>query len=104
VIRYSWYALNTLGVVPAAHTWLRFTTFLPLYPLGVFGEMAVMRAALPAAAGTMVLGALPIESFTYYVVYPLWLSGLALLYTHMLSQRTKVLAKARAQAGKNKDA
>eukprot|EP00962_Isochrysis_galbana_P012846 scaffold3644_cov107-Isochrysis_galbana.AAC.7 len=66
--------------------------------------MAVMHAALPAAAGTLVLGAVPIDTVTYYMVYPLWLSGLALLYTHMLSQRTKVLAKARAQAGKNKDA
>jgi len=43
------------------------------------------------------------SSLVYGVVFPMWLAGLALLYTHMLTQRKKVLAKARS-TGKNKDA
>eukprot|EP00967_Tisochrysis_lutea_P052187 scaffold64632_cov31-Tisochrysis_lutea.AAC.6 len=65
--------------------------------------MATMHVALPSAAGTLVLG-LPIEKVTYYLIFPMWVAGLALLYTHMLSQRKKVLAKAKAHATKNKDA
>ncbi len=48
VIRYPWYALTALGVCPAALTWLRYTMFIPLYPVGVISEMALMYNALPA--------------------------------------------------------
>uniref|UniRef100_A0A804QRI0 Very-long-chain (3R)-3-hydroxyacyl-CoA dehydratase n=1 Tax=Zea mays TaxID=4577 RepID=A0A804QRI0_MAIZE len=35
VIRYSHYALTTLKVCPAWLTYLRYTAFIPLYPIGV---------------------------------------------------------------------
>ncbi|KAF0923886.1 hypothetical protein E2562_007735 [Oryza meyeriana var. granulata] len=48
VIRYSHYALTTLKVCPAWLTYLRYTAFIPLYPIGVGpGEMWTMYQALP---------------------------------------------------------
>ncbi|CAK9100712.1 Very-long-chain (3R)-3-hydroxyacyl-CoA dehydratase hpo-8 (Probable 3-hydroxyacyl-CoA dehydratase) [Durusdinium trenchii] len=37
VVRYSYYALNTAGVQLSPLTWLRYSTFLLLYPAGVTG-------------------------------------------------------------------
>jgi very-long-chain (3R)-3-hydroxyacyl-CoA dehydratase len=34
VIRYTYYATSLLGIKIRALDWLRYTTFLPLYPLG----------------------------------------------------------------------
>ncbi|XP_022756591.1 very-long-chain (3R)-3-hydroxyacyl-CoA dehydratase 2-like isoform X1 [Durio zibethinus] len=48
VIRYSHYALNIYGSCPSWLTYLRYTTFIVLYPLGLApGEMWLMFQALP---------------------------------------------------------
>lgn len=47
VIRYSFYALKEVGSVPALLTWLRYTTFIVLYPIGVSSELAMVWLALP---------------------------------------------------------
>jgi very-long-chain (3R)-3-hydroxyacyl-CoA dehydratase len=47
VVRYPWYAAVTAGACPFWLTWLRYTAFVPLYPLGVVGEMRAMYDALP---------------------------------------------------------
>jgi very-long-chain (3R)-3-hydroxyacyl-CoA dehydratase len=47
VVRYPWYAAVTAGVCPEWLTWLRYTAFIPLYPVGVVGEMHAMYLALP---------------------------------------------------------
>lgn len=47
VIRYSFYALKEVGSVPAVLTWLRYTTFIVLYPIGVSSELAMVWLALP---------------------------------------------------------
>ena len=47
VIRYPWYAAGTAGTCPYWLTWLRYTAFIPLYPVGVVGEMAAVYLALP---------------------------------------------------------
>merc|ERR1719326_1592476 len=49
-VRYSWYCINLLLKPSVAHTWLRYSTFLLLYPTGVFGEMSLWAASLPALA------------------------------------------------------
>ncbi|XP_052184309.1 uncharacterized protein LOC127796281 isoform X2 [Diospyros lotus] len=46
VIRYPHYALNCLGSSPSILTYLRYTAFIVLYPLGVIGEMLIMYQAL----------------------------------------------------------
>ncbi|KAK9094535.1 hypothetical protein Scep_026004 [Stephania cephalantha] len=48
VIRYSHYALNSVGTSPYWLTYLRYTAFIILYPIGMaLGEMWLMYQALP---------------------------------------------------------
>ncbi|RVW56965.1 Very-long-chain (3R)-3-hydroxyacyl-CoA dehydratase 2 [Vitis vinifera] len=48
VIRYSHYALHCMGSCPSCITYLRYTAFILLYPVGVApGEMWLMYQALP---------------------------------------------------------
>ena len=46
VIRYPWYAAGGQEGPPWL-TWLRYTAFIPLYPVGVVGEMLAVFYALP---------------------------------------------------------
>lgn len=49
VVRYAWYAAGDRA--PAWLTWLRYSAFIPLYPLGIFaGEMPLIAAARPLIA------------------------------------------------------
>lgn len=52
VIRYPWYATSLLGGAPHALTWLRYTAFYALYPVGVVAEMWIIATALPTLAST----------------------------------------------------
>ncbi|KAL6763238.1 tyrosine phosphatase-like protein [Haematococcus lacustris] len=99
VVRYPWYALSSLDVCPHALTWLRYTAFIPLYPIGVACEMWLLWSALPVlAARDMYSWHLPNRlnfAFSYHtfskvglVVYlPVWWQ----LYASLLKQRAKKL-------------
>ncbi|ORY35016.1 tyrosine phosphatase-like protein [Naematelia encephala] len=63
VIRYSFYALSILNIDVGAINWLRFTTFLPLYPLGASSEAFLSFSTLP-----------PLSTLPYI---PDWLSTLS---------------------------
>ncbi|XP_057449120.1 uncharacterized protein LOC130740503 [Lotus japonicus] len=93
VIRYSHYAFSCLGNCPSWITYLRYTAFIVLYPLGVGpGEIWAMYQALPIIKKKNLyadsFSSLP---FSYYdflrvvlIVYPfLWLK----LYLHLFKQR-----------------
>lgn len=99
VIRYPWYAANTVQSCPFWLTWLRYTAFIPLYPIGVVGEMASAVTALPYIAERK-LHCIPMPnpyniSFDYRIfmigllcLYPLlWWQ----LYSTLLRQRSKKL-------------
>jgi len=107
VVRYAWYAAKLLGALLGApsvlplrpHTWLRYSTFLLLYPLGVLGELLLLHAALPtplgqaaplAAAGVPT----PVASLLRAAMLA-YVPGFPLLFVHMLRQRAKVLGGAR---------
>uniref|UniRef100_A0A0E0L3F7 Very-long-chain (3R)-3-hydroxyacyl-CoA dehydratase n=1 Tax=Oryza punctata TaxID=4537 RepID=A0A0E0L3F7_ORYPU len=99
VIRYSHYALTTLKVCPAWLTYLRYTAFIPLYPIGVGpGEMWTMYQALPFVkerdlySGFFGMFSMSYHSFLVAVlaVYPfLWMK----LYLHVFKQRKSKLGK-----------
>ena len=42
VIRYSFFALNVAGFQPKVLTWLRYNTFIILYPVGIFSECSLI--------------------------------------------------------------
>ncbi|XP_045592137.1 very-long-chain (3R)-3-hydroxyacyl-CoA dehydratase hpo-8 [Procambarus clarkii] len=99
VIRYSFYFLNVLKQVPHMLTFLRYTLFIVLYPVGVTGELLCVYAALPAVAETHAYSitfpnALNFSFSFYYalIIFALlYLPCFPILYMHMLSQRRKVL-------------
>jgi|APGre2960657444_1045066.scaffolds.fasta_scaffold04703_4 very-long-chain (3R)-3-hydroxyacyl-CoA dehydratase len=100
VVRYSWAAAGCIGKTPQVLTWLRYTAFILLYPLGAGAEMALMFQAVPAAGAGLRRVSLPNTlnaSFDYrlfllttLLLYPLLFLQ---LYTHMLGQRRKKLLK-----------
>ncbi|KAK2995269.1 hypothetical protein RJ640_015550 [Escallonia rubra] len=113
VIRYPYYALNCVGISPSFITFLRYTAFIVLYPIGVAGEMcAYFDVALISNSELVWLmyQALPFIKqkhlysdffarlpFSYYdfvkvvlLCYPfLWLK----LYLHLFKQRRSKLRK-----------
>ncbi|KAI5019138.1 hypothetical protein ZWY2020_044026 [Hordeum vulgare] len=95
VIRYSHYALTTIKVCPAWLTYLRYTAFIPLYPIGVGpGEMWTMYQALPFVkerdlySGFFAKFSMSYHSFLVGLLlcYPLlWLK----LYLHVFKQQVQ---------------
>ncbi|OAY37854.1 very-long-chain (3R)-3-hydroxyacyl-CoA dehydratase 2 [Manihot esculenta] len=99
VIRYPHYALNSIGNCPSWITYLRYTTFIVIYPIGLApGEMWLMYQGLPfAKKNNLYAGFFAALPFSYYdfvrvglVFYPfLWFN----LYLHLLKQRRSKLGK-----------
>ncbi|KAF5744638.1 hypothetical protein HS088_TW07G00214 [Tripterygium wilfordii] len=97
VIRYTHYALNCVGSCPYWITYLRFTLFIGLYPIGIApGEMWLMYEALPfIKVKNLYANSFASLRFSYYdfvrvllLCYPfLWLK----LYLHMFKQRRSKL-------------
>jgi len=112
VTRYSWYALNLQGIKIKPFTYFRYSTFLVLYPFGVFGELLSVYHALPVLAAetfatTQVprfieyvlfpisnyILRLPIHTLLTWVLFPIYAAGLAFLYSYMVAQRNKAIGR-----------
>ncbi|XP_055696523.1 very-long-chain (3R)-3-hydroxyacyl-CoA dehydratase 2 [Lutzomyia longipalpis] len=108
IIRYGYYALNLVNTVPRLVTWLRYTTFIALYPIGVTGELLCFYWAQDYARSH---GVWSVEmpnrwngTFSYY--YFLWFVMLLYIplfpqmYLHMFAQRKKILGGGAAAKSK----
>eukprot|EP00761_Pharyngomonas_kirbyi_P010863 gb/GECH01010886.1/.p1 GENE.gb/GECH01010886.1/~~gb/GECH01010886.1/.p1 ORF type:complete len:232 (+),score=29.87 gb/GECH01010886.1/:1-696(+) len=96
VVRYPLYLLHSSATL----SWLRYTLFIPLYPLGVLGELAIIKRSVPHFRETgMFSVSLPNAinwSFRYdlfllfglYTLYPILFPR---MYIHMFKQRSKKL-------------
>ena len=101
VIRYSYYAANLLGTPIDILTWLRYTLFIVLYPIGAGSELLCMYIALPAIQSNEDRSISMPNSWNvtfnfYYVTIVLmvfYLPGFPQMYCHMLTQRKKVLGR-----------
>lgn len=99
MIRYSFYAFNLINCNIGLLTWLRYTLFIALYPMGVSGEMWCYFDSLSylKSSGFMRLDMPNAYNFTFspYVVTIMILlaygPGFPPLYFHMFAQRKKVL-------------
>ncbi|XP_064097282.1 very-long-chain (3R)-3-hydroxyacyl-CoA dehydratase hpo-8-like [Macrobrachium nipponense] len=99
VVRYAFYFLNILDRVPHIITFLRYTMFIVLYPMGITGELLCIYAALPVALKTGIYSTTMPNSinFTFNFYYTMIIFALMyipvfpMLYSHMLAQRRKVL-------------
>ncbi|XP_046668468.1 very-long-chain (3R)-3-hydroxyacyl-CoA dehydratase 2 [Homalodisca vitripennis] len=99
VIRYLYYALNIVSLVPYLLIWCRYTFFIALYPIGVTGELLCMYAAQKFVGETQLWSlTLPNKwnftfSYHYFIIYImlLYIPLFPQLYLHMFSQRKKII-------------
>jgi very-long-chain (3R)-3-hydroxyacyl-CoA dehydratase len=91
VVRYTFFVFSLSGVgVPRLWTWLRYNTFVVLYPLGVASECwLVWKAVGPASRVNEMYG------WVLYAILAVYVPGIWVLFTHMLAQRRKVMKDAR---------
>ncbi|XP_044486315.1 very-long-chain (3R)-3-hydroxyacyl-CoA dehydratase PASTICCINO 2-like [Mangifera indica] len=106
IIRYSFFGLKeAVGHTPSWLLWLRYSTFLLLYPTGITSEVGLIYIALPYIKGSELYSIrMPNKwnfSFDYFytalLVLGLYVPGSPHMYTYMLSQRKKALSKAKKE-------
>lgn len=93
------YAASSLGWRPYALNWLRYTAFVPIYPLGLFAEMACIWLVLPRVEVSGRLSLAMPNPFNVAFHYPTFLRAVlvvqpaawAFLYTSLLRQRARRL-------------
>ncbi|KAI0527660.1 hypothetical protein KFK09_003265 [Dendrobium nobile] len=104
IIRYSFFGLKeTFGAPPSWLLWLRYSTFLVLYPTGITSEVGLIYIALSyMKASEKYCLRMPNKwnfSFDYFygavLVLGIYVPGSPHLYTYMLGQRKKALSKAK---------
>ncbi|XP_044266395.1 very-long-chain (3R)-3-hydroxyacyl-CoA dehydratase hpo-8 [Tribolium madens] len=99
IIRYGNYTLNLTGGVPHIVTWLRYTTFIILYPIGVTGELLCIYAAQKEVGEKKIFTIEMPNALNFTFDYQKVLWGLMFLYIplfpklymHMWTLRRKVL-------------
>jgi very-long-chain (3R)-3-hydroxyacyl-CoA dehydratase len=112
VIRYAYYVVNLLNLNVWSLTWLRYTLFIVLYPLGGTGELWCYYDSLAHLKKTNMFSmGMPNQlNFTFnsylvaMIVMVLYLPGFPPMYQHMFVQRKKVLGNAvSAEVDRKKD-
>ncbi|KAI5465667.1 tyrosine phosphatase-like protein [Mariannaea sp. PMI_226] len=95
VIRYSFFTLSLSGFQPKPLTVLRYSTFYILYPIGISSECnLIWRAIKPA--GEMH----PYFPYGLYAILAIYVPGSFILFTHMMSQRRRIMRNLKAQSVK----
>jgi len=104
IIRYSFFGMKeALGFTPSWLLWLRYSTFMVLYPTGISSEVGLIWIALPyIKASEKYCFRLPNRwnfSYDYYftsiLALMIYIPGSPHMFTYMLSQRKKALSKAK---------
>lgn len=99
IIRYAYYTINLLNVVPQTLLFFRYSTFLALYPLGITGELLCMYHSLDEIHEKQLFTvSMPNKwnfIFNYYYILVLYMflyiPIFPYLFGHMLKQRRKML-------------
>lgn len=105
VPRYAYYALSLVGCgVPAWLTWIRYSTFYVLYPIGAGSEALVMLSTIPEWSGGK-WETWGLENRVKAGMVAIWVPGLWMMYSHMMRMRRKVLGvgKGKKLGAKPKD-
>ncbi|KXH35199.1 protein tyrosine phosphatase-like protein [Colletotrichum simmondsii] len=87
-IRYAYLALNLHSEASDALVWVRYTMFYPLYPIGIASEFWLLYLAIEPASRISAL----IPPVFYFCLL-LYIPGSYTMYTYMIKQRKKTLAK-----------
>jgi very-long-chain (3R)-3-hydroxyacyl-CoA dehydratase len=101
LIRYAFYVAQLVsGSGPYWLTWLRYSAFIVLYPIGILGEMGSFYKALPHIEANKTASVLmpnrvnqsfDYASFVKVALVAGYPPGFYALYSYMLKQRAKVL-------------
>ncbi|XP_011634290.1 very-long-chain (3R)-3-hydroxyacyl-CoA dehydratase 2 [Pogonomyrmex barbatus] len=100
IIRYFYYFVNLINIVPYVLVWLRYTTFIILYPLGITGELLCFYSAIKYATANPDSWSYTLPNkwnFTFSYLYFLvtvvltYIPSFPQLYLHMFAQRRKIL-------------
>ncbi|XP_061367737.1 very-long-chain (3R)-3-hydroxyacyl-CoA dehydratase PASTICCINO 2A-like [Gastrolobium bilobum] len=106
IIRYSFFGLKeAFGFSPSWLLWLRYSTFLVLYPTGISSEVGLIYIALPfIKASEKYCIRMPNKwnySFDYFyaaiVALGIYVPGSPHMYRYMLAQRKKALSKSKRE-------
>ncbi|VAH70317.1 unnamed protein product [Triticum turgidum subsp. durum] len=104
IIRYSFFGTKELfGSAPSSLLWLRYSSFLVMYPTGISSEVGLIYIALQfIKASEKYCIRMPNKwnySFDYFyasiLVLLVYVPGSPHMYTYMLGQRKKALAKSK---------
>ncbi|CAN6449483.1 unnamed protein product [Victoria cruziana] len=106
IIRYSFFGMKeAFGSAPSGLLWLRYSTFLVLYPTGITSEVGLIYIALPfIKASDKYCLRMPNKwnfSFDYFyaslLALAIYVPGSPHMYTYMLGQRKKALSKSKRE-------
>ncbi|XP_035538671.1 very-long-chain (3R)-3-hydroxyacyl-CoA dehydratase PASTICCINO 2A-like [Juglans regia] len=106
IIRYSFFGMKeALGFAPSWLLWLRYSTFLLLYPTGIASEVGLIYVALPyIKASEKYCIRMPNQwnfAFDYFygtiVVLGIYVPGSPHMYSYMLGQRKRALSKSKRE-------
>ncbi|ELR06945.1 hypothetical protein VC83_05663 [Pseudogymnoascus destructans] len=86
VIRYGYFAMALSGETIEFLGWLRYNTFIVLYPLGIASECWLMYLAIPYANEVSELW-----GYFYYAMLAIYVPGTYVLYSYMMKQRRKAM-------------
>lgn len=106
VIRYSFYFFKLLGAVPHLITWMRYTFFIVLYPIGVSSELFLAYSGFDYIHKHGVLSYPMPNQYNMSIHWPSvmmmffagYVPGFPMLYTYMLGQRKSVLSPKKKKA------
>ncbi|KAG5292574.1 protein tyrosine phosphatase [Histoplasma ohiense] len=86
-IRYGYFVVQCLGsAVPQWLIWLRYNTFFVLYPIGISSECTLIYKAIAPAWDIQ-----PVVAWFFISMLVIYPPCSFILYTHMMSQRRKVM-------------
>ncbi|CAN1275211.1 Very-long-chain (3R)-3-hydroxyacyl-CoA dehydratase PASTICCINO 2 [Linum perenne] len=106
IIRYSFFGMKeAFGSTPSFLLWLRYSTFLVMYPIGISSEVGLIYLALPhMKASDKFCIRMPnkwnfsFDNFCAAVLaIGIYIPGSPHLYGYMLSQRSKALSKSKRE-------
>lgn len=105
--RYAYYVFRLCGQVPYVLTWMRYSLFILLIPIGIVGEFLSIFAAFPEMSDVVLLEADVNVAGSHHVSIRLHHAVSVLLvayspqllssYLKLLAQRRKILSKSRVQ-------
>lgn len=97
IIRYPWYAAQLKGTCPFWLTWLRYTMFIPLYPIGVLGEILSIYNALEILQSKHMYSVTMPNAWNFGFDYAVFIKGVLVLYPFLWWQLYAMLLKTRSK-------